>query len=96
MLAAPTAMLKDCRNECDGEPDLWRIPPEYLTDAGIYSNAHVLKCYELGSPADAALDEDSEQTNTVISKWHERRQRRARQSSHDLGSELLAPEPEPQ
>ena len=65
-----------------------------MTAAGLYSNAHVLKCYELGSPADA--QEDSESSNTVISRWHERRQRRARQSSHDLGSELLAPEPEPE
>ena len=35
-------------NECDGAPDLWSIPAEYLTAAGLYSNAHVLKCYELG------------------------------------------------
>ena len=34
-------------------PDLWSIPAEYLTAAGLYSNAHVLKCYELGVAAPA-------------------------------------------
>ena len=47
VLGVPTAMLRDSRNECQ-PPDLWSIPAEYLTDAGLYSNAHVLKCYELG------------------------------------------------
>ena len=49
VLGVPTAMLRDSRNECDGAPDLWSIPAEYLTAAGLYSNAHVLKCYEFGT-----------------------------------------------
>lgn len=55
VLGVPTAMLHDSRNSCQ-PPDLWSIPAEYLTDAGLYSNAHVLKCYELGSvePTQAA------------------------------------------
>ena len=50
VLGVPTAMLRDSRNEYQ-PPDLWSIPAEYLTAAGLYSNAHVLKCYELGSAA---------------------------------------------
>ena len=54
MLGVPTAMLRDSRNEYQ-PPDLWSIPAEYLTAAGLYSNAHVLKCYELGdAPATLA------------------------------------------
>ena len=49
VLGVPTAMLRDSRNEYQ-PPDLWSIPAEYLTAAGLYSNAHVLKCYELGDP----------------------------------------------
>ena len=48
VLGVPTAMLRDSRNEYQ-PPDLWSIPAEYLTAAGLYSNAHVLKCYELGA-----------------------------------------------
>ena len=47
VLGVPTAMLRDSRNEYQ-PPDLWSIPAEYRTAAGLYSNAHVLKCYELG------------------------------------------------
>ena len=52
VLGVPTVMLRDSRNEYQ-PPDLWSIPAEYLTAAGLYSNAHVLKCYELGVAAPA-------------------------------------------
>ena len=52
VLGVPTAMLRDSRNEYQ-PPDLWSIPAEYLTAAGLYSSAHVLKCYELGVAAPA-------------------------------------------
>ena len=59
VLGVPTAMLRDSRNEYQ-PPDLWSIPAEYLTAAGLYSNAHVLKCYELGAaPATVAAAEPS-------------------------------------
>ena len=65
VLGVPKAMLRDSRNECQ-PPDLWSIPAEYLTAAGLYSNAHVLKCYELGSvPVPESIDEDPETTNVV-------------------------------
>ena len=39
------------------QSDLWTIPTEYLTADGLYSSAHVLKCYEIGSaPSTLAQD----------------------------------------
>ena len=68
VLGVPTAMLRDSRNECDGAPDLWSIPTEYLTAAGLYSNAHVLKCYEVGAaplPSTAPDEQQLSQTSST-------------------------------
>jgi hypothetical protein len=47
VVAVPTAVLEDRRNR-GTEPSLCTIPRELLIGAGVYSSAHIQKCYELG------------------------------------------------